>query len=74
MQPTATYDYVGPPSANQTARVPKSPRNMQRSTTTDSNFYTNLDPVTSGQGGDGLMPQSRQKVNTDELKQVNGPK
>ena len=71
MQPTATYDYVGPPSANQNTRIQNSPPNMQRSTSTDSNFYTNLDPesTTSGQG-DGLIPQNLQLVNRDELMQI----
>ena len=73
MQPTATYDYIGPPSANQNSRMQHSgPRKMQRSTTTESNFYTNLDPESrkSGQGGHGLIPQSPQQVNSGELKQV----
>ena len=74
MQPTATYDYIGPPSANQNSRIQHSgPRKMQRSTTTESNFYTNLDPESrkSGQGGDGLIPQQNpQQVNNGELVQV----
>ena len=72
MQPTATYDYEGPPSAKQTSRIQYSPCNMQRSTTTDSNFYTNLDPesTTNGQGSDGLISQNPQQVNKGELKQV----
>ena len=72
MQPTATYDYEGPPSANQSARIQNSPCNMQRSTTTDSNFYTNLDPepTTSGQGENSPIPQNSQLVNRDDLKQV----
>ena len=73
MQPTSAYNYVGPPSANQTARKQHSgSRNMLRSTTTDSNFYTNLDPesTTNGQGSDGLISQNPQQVNKGELKHV----
>ena len=74
MQPTAAYDYVGLPSANKNAGIQHSgSRNMQRWTTTESNFYTNLAPesTTSGQGGDGLIPQQNpQQVNNGELVQV----